>query len=1153
MAGKDIFRFVFAGIFLLAVCPVYALVPPDDGLRAEMAGEWQRAIAIYENVLKTEPERDDLWSRIADIKIHLKDRAGAIEALERAVKINPDDAAMNSRLATLLVMEKQQERALPYAAKAKEIEPDNIKYLQAHARLANWLKRFPEAAESYEKIYLLQPSSEDALRNLANTWSWAERHDKAVSLYEKYLRKHPEKVDIWLALSREKIRQGDRKGAIAAFSRAAALRPNDAKIKSELSRLYAMTNEPEKALSYASEAVQAEPDNIEYLRAHAQIANWLKRPDEAIKSLEKIVALNPDDDKARLDLANTYTWAGEQEKATALYEKHLARNPDDINLWLLAADSKARQKDVRGAAELLRKAYDRFFSSSAPVKRVKRDESVKLPVLLYHCVGDRADNDYWMSATEFDAQMKWLKEKGYQSITSRDLESYLFGSGKLPEKPVMITFDDACHNLYTHAWPILKKNGFVADIYIFTGAIRDSAANRASITQHVNGKETRLDYLIWPEIREMLESGFAIGAHSKTHADMNTLDREQLRYEILASKLHIFAKAGIVATSFSYPFGSGFNRPEAHQELAAAGFNIVFAAHGGVENLRDADLMKIRRVEIWGPHPKIDPGSKGVSVIPDPLRPYDLFRNRLEPDEAVNHYELSRLYSVDEKPKLAYREIKKALALEPESRRYLRFMTQLVDWNDEDEVKAAIAGYRKLVALGEKDDELLLNQARISSYSGELDTSARLYKKYLQSHPGDRTASMEQVQVESWRGNPARAMDFLQQYQEKYGEDKAWIETKAEILSWVDRPTETVRLVEPALEKEPDNYKLNFANALAQHFGGQPRKALNTLKMMEARYPGAKDNPLLRKIVTTPHRPEVSFDVAYVTSSEDLEALSSKIQGKYSLTPEARLDFKYVHEWFSARQGSGLETVDGSEEADYQNIQAGIRYRFSPVIAGNFYVGQAQAEQDSIVIYGMDLDIEPVDSLDLRIEHHSDYFHEYFSSSPRTISLGIEADTTRFYLNWRPDFYHTVSAGAGYSRFSDDNSSKNLSLAISRAVAKTQHWNVDLGLSAALLDFAEERDNGYYDPDNYQRYMLTSSSYWKAGAKGGISIALAIGSAKDDTMSGFEFASEAGVSGRFDLGDDWLFRFGISGVHNVTRGGGAYTGNGVNASVTRRF
>ena len=1151
MVAKGLYRAVAISILWFAACQAYGLTPPDDGVKAEMAGQWQRAIAIYEKVLDKQPGRSDLWNRIADIRIRLKDPEGAIKALEQAVKIKPDDAAVNSKLATLLVMEKQPDRALVYAAKAKDAEPDNIKYLQAHAQLANWLKRFSEAAKSYQKIYFLQPDSAQALRNFANTLSWAGRHDEVILLYEKYLRRHPENVDAWLALSRERIKKGDRAGGVSALAKAVKLRPDDAEINAELSRLYAMHNQPDKALVYARRAVKAAPANISYLRAHAQIANWLKHHKEAAESLEKIIRLKPDDDDTRLDLAHTYKWAGEQDKAAALYEQRLEQHPEDLKLWLQVSQSKMQQKKVKQAIAYLERAHARFLPSSEAPKRVRHQQDVKLPVLLYHCIGDRADNDYWMAASEFDAQMKQLRDLGYKSITSRNLENYLFGQGKLPAKPVMITFDDACHNLYTHAWPILKKYGFVADIYIFTGAIRSSAANRAGITQHVHGKDTRLDYLVWPEINEMIKGGFAIGAHSKSHADMKSLDREQLKYEILFSKLRLLAETGVAVTSFSYPFGSGFNRPEVHQELRSAGFRIAFAAHGGVAHLKDADLMAIKRIEMWGPHPKSDPGSRGVSVTPDPLRPYDLFRHRLEPDKAEVHYELSRLYSMDEKAELAYQEIEKALALEPESRRYIRDMTQLANWLDKHEVAAA--GYQKLAAMGEDDDVLLLTQARVSSYAGDLDASARYYKRYLQSHSDDRKALMERIKIESWRGNTPVAMELLEQYRKKFGEDSAWLETKVDILSWANRPDETREMVEPLLQKDPDNYKMNFAKGLAQYFGGRPREALNTLQILESNHPGKEDNRLLRKIVVTPLRSNVSVDVAYVSSSEDLEALSSRLMGKYPLNPEARLDFSYVHEWFSARHGSGLEAVDGSEGAQYQNIQAGIKYRFSPGISGDFHLGQARAEQSSMVVSGVGMDIEPADSLDLRIEYRRDYYHEYFSSSPRTISLAIEADTGRFFMNWRPGFRYRISATAGYSSFSDDNSSKNYSLAISRAVARTQSWNVDVGLSAALLDFDEKRNNGYYDPDYYQRYMLTNSNYWKAGDRGGISIALAVGSAKDDTMEDFKLASEASISGEFELDDDWLFSFGISGVHNVTRGGGAYTGNGINASLTRRF
>ncbi len=1154
MAVKLLFRVCFMLAVGLSTPPAYSQsTPPEEGLRAEMAQEWQRAVSIYERVLKTEPGRADLWKRIADIKIHLKDPDGAIEALEKAAEIQPHNAALNSKLATLLGMQHQPERALRFAQKARDAEPGNTAYLQAHARLANWLKRFSEAAESYERLYAMQPDDELALRNLANSWSWANRHDKAIRVYEEFLARHPRNVEIWLALSREKTRQGDQQGALSALSKAARLRPDDAQISAELSRLYSMNNQPEKALEYARHATKSEPGNIAYLQAHAQIANWLKRPAEAVVSLEKIVALRPDDDEARRTLADTYRWAGEGRKATALYEAYLNENPQDLKLWLTVADSKVGQGDVRGAAALLEKAFEKFIPAAIKPKRVRQKEERKLPVLLYHCIGDKADNDYWLSASEFDAQMKQLKEMGYQSITSRNLEDYLFDQGRLPDKAVMITFDDACANLYTHAWPILKKYGFVADIYIFTGAIRHTGADRASIVQHVNGKDTRLEYLIWPEIKEMIGEGLVIGAHSKTHADMATLTPDELKYEILASKLRIFAETGVVATSFSYPFGSGYNRTEAHRLLRSAGFDIAFSAHGGVEHLRFIEPMKIKRVEIWGPHPKIDPGSRGVSVVPDPFRPYDLFRNRLNPDEAGVHYEQARLYAAVQEKRLAYEEIEKALSLEPGSRRYLRFMTQLADWNNRGQLSAAMAGFNKLQVLGEQDDELLLSQARMLSYAGKMDASERLYAAYLRSRPDDKDVLIEHVKVQSWRGNVGRAVQLLSDYRHRFGEDDSWRETKMEVLSWANRPQETRNLIEPIIEKKPDDYRANFAHALSLHFGNEPRKALDALKEVEQRFPGAGGNPLLTKIITDPHRPEVEGSVAYVSSSEELDALSSRVQGNYSLNPETRVSLGYVNERFTAQAGSGLENIDGSENAGYWSILLGLRHRFSPRFSGDLHLGQASAEGESLLVSKAGVDIEPLDSVDVRLEYSRDYFHDYYSSSPRTISLGIEADRSRLSLNWRPGFNYHILARGGYSEFSDGNSSRDFSFAVRRAIARTQHWNTDFGFSAALLDFSRERDNGYYDPDNYQRYMVSGTGYWKAGDKGGVNISLAIGAAKDDTMDGFKFASEAGINGKYDFGTDWLFGFGISGVHNVTRGGGAYTGNGVNVSVVRRF
>ena len=1149
-------RYLCKGMVVLLVWLVLppawaAAAPPDDGLKAEMAGEWRKAISIYEQALNETPQRGDLWRRIAQIRIHLKDISGAISALRKAVEFNPRDAASHFDLATLLSMEKKPEEALVHAEEAKRIEPRNVKYLRTHAQLANWLKRFREAAESYRRIHLLRPDDEAALKDLADTLSWAGRNREAADLYQDYLRRRPDRVPLWIALSREKAGMGDQEGAIDALKKAYELKPNDAQISAELSRMYAMQNKPEKALVYARRALQIQPGNLEYLRAHAQIANWAKRPAEAAASLEKILVRKPDDRQAFEALAKTYQWAGEAEKATALYGRRLQREPGDLELWLQVADGKKLQKNLAEAVSVLERAYARFFPLPSSLPKRQRRQARKLPVLLYHCIAERAENDYWISANEFAAQMAELKRKGYQSVTSHDVEGYLFGSKTLPPKPVMITFDDACRNLYTHAWPILKKNGFKADIFIFTDAIRNDAGQRASVVQHRHGKETLLEYMIWPEIREMAADGFAIGAHSKSHADMKKLDKQQLKYEILYSKLRILAETGVAVTAFSYPFGSGFHRKEIHEELREAGFHIAFAAHGGVADLGRSNPMEIPRIEIWGPRPNSDPGSLGVSVVPDPERPYDLFQHRIEPNEAEAHYELSRLYTMADDAVRALEEIEKALALDPDNRRYLRDMTQLANWNDRHDV--ALEGYRKLAALGEEDDELLLNRARISSYIGELDDSARFYERYLRLHPDNRAAFMERIRVESWRGNSGRAMALLENYRARFGEDEEWFKTKVDILSWGERPRETEMVLKPLLQQKPGDYQLNFAKVLAAHFGGRPRDALRGLQELEEHNPDADDNRLLRRVVTAPYRPLVSLESAYVTSSENLEALTTTLQAAYSPIPELRLGLKLVREWFSARVGSGLEAIDGSSGAQYQNIQAGVQYRFSPLLLGDLHLGRATAEGEGIPISTLGLDISPADGMNLRLQYSRDYFHEYYSSSPKTISLNIEEEATRLYLDWRPDFNYRISAQLGYSRFSDENSSRRFQLSVRRAALRTQRWNLDLGLSSGVLDFSDKKGNGYYEPDYYQRYMFASNVYWKAGERGGVSVSLGLGAAKDESMEGFKLASEGDISGEFRLEDDWWFHFGINGVHNVTRGGDAYTGSGVNLSVSRRF
>ena len=91
---------------------------------------------------------------------------------------------------------------------------------------------------------------------------------------------------------------------------------------------------------------------------------------------------------------------------------------------------------------------------------------IPLPILMYHHLAEEGDNASVMSVAAFEAQIKALAEAGYTAVTFDDLQTFVKGGGSLPEKPVVITFDDGYASNYEIAWPILQQYGMKATIFV---------------------------------------------------------------------------------------------------------------------------------------------------------------------------------------------------------------------------------------------------------------------------------------------------------------------------------------------------------------------------------------------------------------------------------------------------------------------------------------------------------------------------------------------------------------------------------------------------------------------------------------------------------------------------------------------------------------
>ena len=172
--------------------------------------------------------------------------------------------------------------------------------------------------------------------------------------------------------------------------------------------------------------------------------------------------------------------------------------------------------------------------------------TLKVPILMYHYVSEPPpDSDIYrvdlsVPPDAFRQQMAYLKDNGYTPVDLYDLSTAIVAHTELPEKPIVITFDDGYLDNYENAFPILQEYGFKGTFFVITEFI-DS------------GRE---GYMNWEMLEEMSRAGHRIESHSRTHPDLTTKSRDGLIWELLGSQETLAAHIGYKPRYFCYPGGT---------------------------------------------------------------------------------------------------------------------------------------------------------------------------------------------------------------------------------------------------------------------------------------------------------------------------------------------------------------------------------------------------------------------------------------------------------------------------------------------------------------------------------------------------------------------------------------------------------------------
>jgi peptidoglycan/xylan/chitin deacetylase (PgdA/CDA1 family)/glycosyltransferase involved in cell wall biosynthesis len=187
-----------------------------------------------------------------------------------------------------------------------------------------------------------------------------------------------------------------------------------------------------------------------------------------------------------------------------------------------------------------------------------------VPILTYHSVSDDPPEPirrWTVTPARLRAHLTVLRDTGFTGLTVTGLLACYRGERELPERPVVLTFDDGYEDFLLEALPVLDDAGFPSTLYASSGLLRDerSAADRPG------------RMLDWRQLGEVAGAGVEIGAHSHTHRELDVLSGREAAWEVAHSGQRLRDELGLPIRTFAYPYG--YSSRDVRSTVREAGYD----------------------------------------------------------------------------------------------------------------------------------------------------------------------------------------------------------------------------------------------------------------------------------------------------------------------------------------------------------------------------------------------------------------------------------------------------------------------------------------------------------------------------------------------------------------------------------------------------
>lgn len=239
--------------------------------------------------------------------------------------------------------------------------------------------------------------------------------------------------------------------------------------------------------------------------------------------------------------------------------------------------------------------------SLAPIPTAPIRQTTTLVTVMYHSILNGTTNKYTVSAKQLSSDLELFKKHGFTPVSTAEVIDFVYNASTLPQKPILVTFDDGCYNNLYYGVDILKQNGFPATFNI-VGEYTQTA------TEDNQEPNANYSYLRWQDVTALLNEGFEIGNHTfamhKTYPRKgiaklpNELDSDYLKIikgDIARLQFEIYNHCNYTPNVFAYPYG--YTTKQSKKALKELGFKMLLTCNEGVTTLRQNDYTCLENVK----------------------------------------------------------------------------------------------------------------------------------------------------------------------------------------------------------------------------------------------------------------------------------------------------------------------------------------------------------------------------------------------------------------------------------------------------------------------------------------------------------------------------------------------------------------------------